>query len=334
MSNRLYIARKIFDYTVVLLLIGLLLFIWQLYRGPITVPFLKPYIIAALNQDNENAEVTVDSVNIELVRSIKPIKIIARNVVYEENNGHMQVNAPDVAVSFSIKALLQGVIAPSSIEVNNPSVYIFTDYGVQDKNKASEVSRRQIDYYVTAFEEFLERFNSPDRTYSESYINDIAINNGKVEFHEIDLGRKWEFADLNYRFERNFSDIETEIGGAVKLRDKLVNVGMEARYRPSDNRLAAQIYFSDLVPADIVDTYVDGSGRRDWYNVNLPINGKVAVLINFNEFLKNRDNLIEAVDTALEKSNSKPKAVAVIFCLMPKTRPQNMTFPLLCWKAK
>lgn len=300
-SNRLYIARKIFDYTVVLLLIGLLLFIWQLYRGPITVPFLKPYIIAALNQDNENAEVTVDSVNIELVRSIKPIKIIARNVVYEENNGHMQVNAPDVAVSFSIKALLQGVIAPSSIEVNNPSVYIFTDYGVQDKNKASEVSRRQIDYYVTAFEEFLERFNSPDRTYSESYINDIAINNGKVEFHEIDLGRKWEFADLNYRFERNFSDIETEIGGAVKLRDKLVNVGMEARYRPSDNRLAAQIYFSDLVPADIVDTYVDGSGRRDWYNVNLPINGKVAVLINFNEFLKNRDNLIEAVDTALEK---------------------------------
>ena len=77
---------------------------------------------------------------------------------YEENNGHMQVNAPDVAVSFSIKALLQGVIAPSSIEVNNPSVYIFTDYGVQDKNKASEVSRRQIDYYVTAFEEFFGTF--------------------------------------------------------------------------------------------------------------------------------------------------------------------------------
>lgn len=181
-SNRLYLARKIFDYTVVLILILLLLFIWQLYRGPIAVPFLKPYIIAALNQDNENAEVTVDSVNIELVRSIKPIKIIAKNVVYEENDGHMRINAPGVAVSFSIRALLQGVIAPSSIEVNNPSVYIFTDYGVRDKNRAAEVSRKQIDYYVTAFEEFLERFNSPDRTYSESYINDIEINNGKVEF--------------------------------------------------------------------------------------------------------------------------------------------------------
>ena len=63
-SNRLYLARKIFDYTVVLILILLLLFIWQLYRGPIAVPFLKPYIIAALNQDNENAGVTVDSVTL------------------------------------------------------------------------------------------------------------------------------------------------------------------------------------------------------------------------------------------------------------------------------
>ena len=287
-SNRLYLARKIFDYTVVLILILLLLFIWQLYRGPIAVPFLKPYIIAALNQDNENAEVTVDSVNIELVRSIKPIKIIAKNVVYEENDGHMRINAPGVAVSFSIRALLQGVIAPSSIEVNNPSVYIFTDYGVRDKTRTAEVSRKQIDYYVTAFEEFLERFNSPDRTYSERYINDIKINNGKVEFHEVDLGRKWEFADLNYSFERNLTDIETAISGSVKLRDKLVSVGMEARYRPSDNRLVTQIYFSDLVPADIVDTYVNGGARRDWYNVNLPNNGKIAALINFNEFLKNR----------------------------------------------
>lgn len=300
-SNRLYLARKIFDYTVVLLLIALLLFIWQLYRGPIAVPFLKPYIIAALNQDTENAEVTVGAVNIELVRSIKPIKIIAKNVAYLENDGNTRINAPSVAVSFSIKALLQGVIAPSSIEVNNPSLYIFTNYGVVNKDKAAEVSSKQIDYYVTAFEEFIERFNSPDKTYSESYINDIIINNGKVEFHEVDLGRKWEFSDLNYRFERNLTDIETEASGSVKLREKLVSVGVEAQYRPHDNRLVAQLYFSDLVPADIVDSYINGPHSHDWYNVNLPINGKMAVLINFDEFLKNRDNLIEAVDTAIEK---------------------------------
>ena len=149
-------------------------------------------------KDSEKAEVTVEAVNIELVRSIKPIKIIAQNVVYKENNGHMQVSAPKVAVSFSIRALLQGVIAPSSVEVNNPAVYIFTDYGIKDKTAVSEVSRKQLDYYIGWLEEFLERFNSQDRKYAESYINDIELN--KV-INEINLATNarcamYEFQDL------------------------------------------------------------------------------------------------------------------------------------------
>ena len=65
-------------------LVLLLLFIWQLYRGPVAVPFLKPYIIKALNHDDAEYQVTLDSVNLELVRSIKPLRIIANNVVYKK----------------------------------------------------------------------------------------------------------------------------------------------------------------------------------------------------------------------------------------------------------
>ena len=106
-SNRLYLARKIFDYAILLLLIIFLLFLWQLYRGPIAVPFLKPYIVAALNPNVESAEVSVDSVNIELVRSVRPIKIIANNVVYKRNDDSVRFSAPRTSVSFSIKALLR-----------------------------------------------------------------------------------------------------------------------------------------------------------------------------------------------------------------------------------
>lgn len=102
------------DYTGVVFLVLLLLFIWQLYRGPVAVPFLKPYIIKALNHDDSEYQVTVDAVNLELVRSIQPIKIIANNVVYKKNDGTFIINAPKTSVSFSIRALLRGVIAPSS----------------------------------------------------------------------------------------------------------------------------------------------------------------------------------------------------------------------------
>ena len=129
-SNKLYKARKIMDYTGVVFLVLLLLFIWQLYRGPVAVPFLKPYIIKALNHDDSEYQVTVDAVNLELVRSIQPIKIIANNVVYKKNDGTFIINAPKTSVSFSIRALLRGVIAPSSVEISAPSVYLFTTYGI------------------------------------------------------------------------------------------------------------------------------------------------------------------------------------------------------------
>ena len=44
-SNRLYLTQKIIDYIGVVFLGLLLLFIWQLYRGPIELPFLKPYMV-------------------------------------------------------------------------------------------------------------------------------------------------------------------------------------------------------------------------------------------------------------------------------------------------
>ena len=174
-SNRLYLTRKIFNYTMLALLFIFLLFLWQLYRGPISAPFLKPYIIAALSPDAETAEVSLDSVNIELVRSVKPIKIIAKQVVYKSKDETVKFSAPRAAVSFSIKALLRGIVAPSSIELENPSVYIFTTYGLKKQDKASEVTEKKLDYYVTLFEDFLERFNSNDNTYPESYINNIRI---------------------------------------------------------------------------------------------------------------------------------------------------------------
>ena len=227
-STRLYVTQKVIDYIGVVFLSLLLLFIWQLYRGPIELPFLKPYIIRALNHDDAEYQVSVDSVNIELVRSIQPIKIIANNVVYRKNDDSFIINAPKTSVSFSIKALLRGVIAPSSMTVNKPTVYIFNTYGV-DKDDTSEVNKKKIAYYFDAFEDFIERFNSDDNFYPESYINEISIKNAEVELHEVDLGRKWAFSDVNYRLERNLTNISTEVSALMKLGGQVSSVGIEDR---------------------------------------------------------------------------------------------------------
>lgn len=299
LNPRIYRLHKILDFTGVIFLALVLLFLWQLYRGPIAVPFLKPYIIKALNHDDSQYQVTLDSVNIELVRSIKPLKIIATNVDYRKNDGTFTIVAPKTSVSFSIKALLRGVIAPSSVNILNPSVYIFTDYGVKEANK-NEANQKKIEYYFDGFEEFVERFNSEDNSYPESYINDIAIENAEVEFHEVDLGRKWVFSDLNYKFERNFSNIESEFNALIKNNDRIASVGLDAEFRPSSNKLALQFYFSDLIPNDILETILGEEEAAKLYKVDVPVSGRIDTLIDFAEVLKHKDNAIESLDTAIE----------------------------------
>ena len=302
-SNKLYLTRRILDYTGVIFLLLLLIFIWQLYKGPIAVPFLQPYIVKALNHDNGEYQVTVESVNLELVRSIRPIKIIANNVVYRKNDETFVVNAPRTFVSFSIKALLRGVVAPSSIEVKDPSVYIFTTYGVKDKNKKDEVSKKKLEYYFDEFEDFIEKFNSEDNTYPESYINDIRVKNAEVEFHEVDLGRKWILSDVNYSFERNLMNIETEVNALLNVQNKSIPIGLEAEYRPISNKIGLQVYFSDLIPYAVMDNLLNDERIPGLYKINLPVSGKIGGVVNIAEVMKNKEDIIKSLDTAVEKLN-------------------------------
>lgn len=298
LDNKTYKLRKLFDFIGVIFLVMLLMFVWQLYRGSIAVPFLKPYIIKALNHDDTEYQVTLDSVNLELVRSIKPLRIIANNVVYKKADGGIVINAPKTSVSFSIKALLHGVVAPSSIEIAKPAVYIFTDYGSK-KEQPENISQKKAEYYFDIMQDFLERFNSEDNSYPESYINSINIEDASVEFHEVDLGKKWVLSDVNYRFDRGLTQLSTSVQAGLKFNGQPASVGMELVYRPIVNKVALQFYFSDIIPADLLE-FLTSAEHSGAYKINIPLNGKIEALVNLDEVVKNKNNLLKSVDTSIE----------------------------------
>lgn len=304
-----YLIRKITDYVGAFILAFLIIFIWQLYRSPMPLPFLKPYIIKALNHDNADYLVTVDKVDLELVRSIQPIKIIAKGVEYKKVDNSVIVKAPRTSISFSIRALLRGIISPSSIVVENPSITIFTSYGngkttvVEGKSAEEVINEKKIGYYFDWFEEFMSRFNSPDMSYPESYINDIVINGAELEFHEVDYGRKWVFSDANYIFDRHNSYIELGLDAILDLDDVSVPFDLNVDFYPDMNNINVDFSFSDLIPANFINNFVAHQGDDGFYGINLPISGKIGVGIDFEEILANKAKVSRSLDTAITKFN-------------------------------
>ena len=93
--------------------------------------FLRPYIIQALTNETADYDLSVGSVNLELVHSVQPVKIIAKDVQFKDKEGEYLVEAPRLSLSFSARALLKGMLAPSSITIERPRVQITASYGLK-----------------------------------------------------------------------------------------------------------------------------------------------------------------------------------------------------------
>ncbi len=294
-----YYWRKILDYLGVTFLLALVYFLWVLYQGPLGVPFLKPYIIKALNSQQSKYLMDIGTVNIELVRSIQPIKIIAKNVSVREKENNLTITTPKLFMSFSVRALLKGIIAPSSITVRNPKVSIFTTYGLE-KDKENEINQKKVEFYFDWFDGFLARFNSQEKIYPESYINEIEIRDANIEFHEVDLGRKWKLSNVDFNFNRNLTNLELSAGGIVDLEERMATLKAGIKYIPLNQKLKLHFGFEDIVVSDFIKEI-----GKDVSGIDIPIEGNINAHINFSEILKNKHDLVHSLDKALEKIDFK-----------------------------
>lgn len=300
LSNRRYILHKIAEFTGVAFLVVFLLFVWQLYRGSISLPFLKPYIISALNHEDTDYHVALDEVSLELVRSIQPLRIIAKNVSYKKE-GAVSVNAPKVALSFSIKALLRGIIAPSTIEIDKPKIFIFSHYGVKDSKSTSEVKQKKLSFYFDKASNFWEHFNSEDNIYPESYINNIHITQANVELLEVDLGKRWILSNVDYHFNRGFNTLKNEIKATMPFDDTSATLGLYLDYDYKQSTSKIKFTFSDLIPANLINIIASAKTNEDIYNIQVPLSGKIETVLKLKNFHEYRNNILENSSKFIDK---------------------------------
>lgn len=314
-SKKLRFISLFWDYTSALSLIALLVLLWHLGKGPVKINFLRPYIIQALTNETSSYDLSVGSVNLELVHSVQPVEIIAKDVQFTDKNGNYVVNAPRLSLSFSARALLKGLLAPSAIEVEEPEMHIRAAYGVKKEGENSgealkELNLKKLEFYFEQFEDFMERFNSPEKLYLESFINSIKITDAMLVMDEVEMGRQFTFKDLDFLFERGIADIQIKAGSAVMFENRTSGVAMALNYRLLNDEVRYTLDFSDLVITDLYDVLVPEKG--DIRAVDIPVNGEFSALIDFGNVLKNKehfaDNLgnnIKDVSFAIEGGQGK-----------------------------
>ena len=307
-SRKLRILSLFWDYTSALSLIALLVLLWNLGKGPIRVNFLRPYIIQALTNETSSYDLSVGSVNLELVHSVQPVKIMARDVNFTAKNGDYIINAPKLSLSFSARALLKGMLAPSSISIDTPNITLHNIYGLKKEQVTTqspqvqrEIYLKKLEFFFEQFEDFMERFNSSERLYLESFINSIVLNDGTLTVDEVETGQQFTFQNMNFSFERGITDILLKADSAIKFENRTSALDMALKYRFINDEIKYTLNFSDLIITDLYNILVPIKGAIK--AVDIPVNGQLTAVVDFGNVLLHKDQFADTIGNNIKSIN-------------------------------
>ncbi|MDH3903005.1 MAG: hypothetical protein OES90_07270, partial [Xanthomonadales bacterium] len=108
----------------VVLLISFSLLFWRLSSGPIQLNQFVPGIEQAASDLPGGFSIRLEGLGLFWDRNEKQIDLKALNVELVESSGSTLLNTPEVNVSLSVFALVRGVVALSSVELQDVDVKI------------------------------------------------------------------------------------------------------------------------------------------------------------------------------------------------------------------
>ncbi len=124
MKKALKLTLKTVAALLIVLTVSLLLLLWRLSSSPIQLNQFVPRIEQAAADLPGGLSVRLKGIGLFWNRTEREIDLRALDVELVESTGSSLVSAPEVNISLSVFALLHGVVALSSIELNDIDVQL------------------------------------------------------------------------------------------------------------------------------------------------------------------------------------------------------------------
>ena len=231
---------------VCMLLIGALF--WRLDAGPIGLPFLTPYLEAALNPEESATTVSVSDTVLTWVDGRRTIDIRALGIDIVDGDGGSRAQVPALSISLSVGALFRGLVAPSRIDVIGARLRARrTDDGRFDWGFELDDPARPTDD-AGARRLLANLLGPPDSSSSSGYLTELNIRGASLSVEDVRTGGEWHTRDTDILFRRDRFGVR-----AATVLD-VVSDGLRGRfsvsgtYSPNSDRLHLRLAFPSVSP--------------------------------------------------------------------------------------
>jgi hypothetical protein len=282
---------KIFAAIVFAAILAVSVLLARLWMGPISVPFLTPYLKTSLLFDRQDLNLDFDEAVLALEgvdndeNTIPTVKIRLNHVRLYDAKGAELLSIPSGAVGLSIAGLLRGMVAPSTIEIDGPTLHvdwrggdIFADFGNDSDtdNMLEDIPNAVEKASLEILPFFIRELASPvNYKTSAGYLRKIRILNANLVLHERVTNTLWTLPGARLELARSENGVKLDAKGLLKKTGmKNTSLAVTGNYDTARQETALKIEFRGLNPAAFAGS---SESMTVFRAVDMPLDGVLSM---------------------------------------------------------
>jgi hypothetical protein len=244
---------------------------WRVSLGPVSLGFLTPYIEQALDSPGHGVKVKLERTILIWTGWPHPISLHVLGVHVLDSGDHPLATLPEIAIGFSVRALAEGILAPTSLEVFGGHVRLRRGAeGMLDLQLSDQTLAQGAPDVVPLLIDDMLQHSDPGRPLS--YLQEIAITDADLVIEDSHWDTSWK-ARLNHlAFERDPEGIQASASLTLTVAGVESHVTAAGLYDAAARNASLGVSFEQLEPAAFTHLAPELAplGR-----VALPLSGKI-----------------------------------------------------------
>ncbi len=226
----------------------LIVAIWLISAGPVSLGFLTPYFENALSADASGYRVEYEDTVLTWEGWERNLDLRAKDVRIVDETGGVVARAPEISLTLSASALIRGVVAPTYIELMGPQIRIVrTADGRILFGNAEDPGEGQAGAFVQALVAALRQPPDPDSP--TGFLTQLRISNAVVTIDDRVTGIRWLAPDLNAELVRHPDTLTGDLDLQLAVEGGPVRLSVAAEYALETGTLTMGAVFDGLDPS-------------------------------------------------------------------------------------
>lgn len=246
---------------------------WRLSSGPISIGFLSPYIEKAFEAEDLSYHVEFEDTILTWAGWDRSLDILVVNARAIDASGNTLAVVPEISLGLSGLALLQGVVAPTSVELLHPKVYFARtadgefNFGFGSDTEAGDEA---VDNLVADF------LKPPEDSHPLGRLKRVSVLGARLTVDDAVTNTTWEapkadiVLDLDKRSIRGDFSLDVDIDGALS------HVSGKTYFDRQVEETDASIQLAGIVPAHLSDLYPELAPLKA---LQMPVAGELIFTI-------------------------------------------------------